>query len=135
MAELAIPLAARAAAVGATAADGGASLPRRVLLLAQAAAAGAIVAGSLAVETGLLDRPIPFQTSAALAAAVSDRHPLQAREPEGALPLVFLVRPTAVEVEAQALPIMEEGPAAALVQAGAAPPVLVRWILRRRELA
>ena len=49
-------------------------------------AVAAIAVGPLGVETGGPDRPIPSQTSAALAAAGSDPHHLRVREPEGRLP-------------------------------------------------
>ena len=49
----------------------------------------AIVVGPLAGETGELDRLIPSQTWAVLAAAESDPHRLQLQEQEEVLPLLF----------------------------------------------
>jgi hypothetical protein len=100
MAVLVILLAARVLEVVATVVGQGASQPRRVRLLALGVAVAVIAVGLLAVEMGGLDRPIPSQTSVALAAAGSDQHHLRVREPEGPLPPVFLVLPTAVELEA-----------------------------------
>jgi hypothetical protein len=132
MAALVILPAARVPEVVATVVDPGALHPRRALLRALEVAVAAIAVGPLVVETGETDRPIPSQTSAALAAAGRDPHLLRVREAEGPLPPVFRVLPTAVDLKVQALPLMPEGVEVALVVVGVAPLVPVRAILHRR---
>jgi hypothetical protein len=70
---------------------------------ALAAGVAATAVGPLAVETGESDRPIPIQTTPEQAAAgrgpISLRH-LRVGHREGVLPLVILVLPTLVGLEA-----------------------------------
>jgi hypothetical protein len=132
MVALAIPLEARAVAVVAMVVELGALHLQQVLLLARAAAAAGIAVGSLAGETEGLDRPTPSQTSAALAAAESGPHRLRVQEQEVALPLVFLVLLTAVDLEEQVLPLMVEELVGAPARVGTVMLVLMRPILHRQ---
>jgi hypothetical protein len=132
MAVLAIPLEALVLEAVATVVGPVASHMRRVLLPALAVAVVAIAVGPLAVETGHLDRLIPSQTSAVLAAVGSAPHHLRVRDTEGPLLPVFLLLPTTVEEEAQALPLMVEEVVVALAQVGVATMVLMQAILHSR---
>ena len=130
-----MPLAAQVVVVVAMVVEPGASQPQRVLLRVLVLVVVAIAVEPLVVEMGGMDLPIPSQTSPALAVVGHDPHHLRVRDLEGTLPLLFLILPTTVDLEAQALPIMLEGVAAAPAQAGAAAAVPVRAVLHSRRVA